>query len=187
MENFPAPPDKSFSKREGKHYAVSFVPKQSLGFERPRGQLKQRSTRHEPLTYRPQGAGEGDRALGSPTRFLIAGSWGFSNFLFLRRCTSSDFLLEMESTGDFLACSSDFRLGVSSHSLFRFAASVTSLLSRFIFCSFSSEPGRLDAYLNPGPRFCLYAKETQKTQANFISSLFFFVAVYNKSTTCDRK
>lgn len=97
------------------------------------------------------------------TRFLIVGSWDFSNFRFLHRCTSSDFLLRMESTGAFLECSSDFLLGVSSQSPFRLAASGTSLLSLLIFCSFSSEPGRFDAYLNPGPRFCLYARETQNT------------------------
>lgn len=105
------------------------------------------------------------------TRFLIVGSWGFSNFLFLHRCTSSDFLLSIESTWVFLECSSDFRLGVSSQSPFRFAASVTSLLSLFIFCSFSNEPGRFDAYLNPGPRFCLYAKETQNTNKLYILCL----------------
>lgn len=97
------------------------------------------------------------------TRFLIVGSWDFSNFRFLHRCTSSDFLLRIESTGAFLECSSDFRLGVSSQSPFRLAASGTSLLSLLIFCSFSNEPGRFDAYLNPGPRFCLYARETQNT------------------------
>lgn len=97
------------------------------------------------------------------TRFLIVGSWDFSNFRFLHRCTSSDFLLRMESTGAFLECSSDFLLGVSSQSPFRLAASGTSLLSLLIFCSFSSEPGRFDAYLNPGPRFCLYARKTQNT------------------------
>lgn len=105
------------------------------------------------------------------TRFLIVGSWDFSNFRFLHRCTSSDFLLRMESTGAFLECSSDFLLGVSSQSPFLLAASGTSLLSLLIFCSFSSEPGRFDAYLNPGPRFCLYAKETQNTNQLYTSCI----------------
>lgn len=108
------------------------------------------------------------------TRFLIAGSWGFSNFRLRRRWASSDFLLKRGSSGGFGGRSSDFLRGDSSHSTFRLGTSGTaSLFSRFIFCSLSKEPGRLEAYLNPGPRFCLYARKRQNTQANFISYAFF--------------
>lgn len=89
------------------------------------------------------------------TRLRPLSSWGFSYFRFLRRCTSSDFRRRIPSGGTFLGCSSDLRRGASSHSLLRLAGSCPSLLSRFIFCSLSREPGRFEAYLKPGPRFCL--------------------------------
>ncbi len=72
--------------------------------------------------------------------------------------------------------SSVFSLGVSSLSLFLLMNeapvdvwSPSSLPSRPAFCSLSREPGRLDAYLKPGPLFCLQAKEWQEnTKGNFI-------------------
>ena len=49
--------------------------------------------------------------------------------------------------------------------------SPSSRASRPSLCSRSSDPGRLDAYLNPGPRFCLTTKRCEtgeKGGDNFI-------------------
>lgn len=130
------------------------------------------------LSELPRGDPGQGVSLPGLTRFLIVDSWGFSNFLFLRR--SSGFLLSRGSIGGLFGWSSDFFRGASSHSTFRFTASgTTSLFSRLIFCSLSNEPGRLEAYLNPGPRFCLYAREEQKHTSN-LYTLCLFAAPYSQ-------
>lgn len=92
------------------------------------------------------------------------------------------------SGGRFFGGSSSFLLGHSSRSAFLFTADVgvkavtvavatiggsgSSFESRFNRGSFSSEPGRFDAYLNPGPLFCFEAKRLEKGEQNFISLAF---------------
>lgn len=86
--------------------------------------------------------------------------------------------------GRFFGGSSSFLLGISSRSAFLFTADVdvkavtvavatmggsgSSFGSRFKRGSFSSEPGRFDAYLKPGPLFCFEAKRLEKREHNFI-------------------
>jgi len=91
--------------------------------------------------------------------------------------------------GRFFGGSSSFLLGTSSRSAFLLRADVavravtvavatigesgSSFESRFNRGSFSREPGRLDAYLNPGPLFCFEAKRLEKqTQLYFSGSEF---------------
>lgn len=64
--------------------------------------------------------------------------------------------------------SSGLYLGVSSLSGLLLAAEETSPSSFTGFCSLSREPGRLDAYLNPGPLFCFNTKGDKKLRDNFI-------------------
>lgn len=54
--------------------------------------------------------------------------------------------------------SSGLYLGVSSLSGLLLAPEETSPSSFTGFCSLSREPGRLEAYLNPGPLFCFNTK-----------------------------
>lgn len=91
--------------------------------------------------------------------------------------------------------SSAFVLGVSSRSAFlftvvmvsvvpvgdvgRLGGSGSSLMSRFNRESFSSDPGRLDAYLNPGPLFCLTAKRWETREDYFISFAYLFPDTFN--------
>lgn len=114
-----------------------------------------------------------------------------NNFLFfLKKLGTSDRglgrPLGVKSGGRREGRSSVFSLGVSSLSLFLLmdAAPVniwspSSLPSRPAFCSLRRDPGRLDAYLKPGPRFCLQAKEWQEnTKDNFIP--FDYYKLFNK-------
>lgn len=89
------------------------------------------------------------------------------------------------SGGRFFAGSSSLALGISSRSAFLFTAdaavkaltvavannggSGSSFESRFSRGSFSSEPGRFEAYLNPGPLFCFEAKRLENREHNCIS------------------
>lgn len=67
--------------------------------------------------------------------------------------------LQGESSGSWRCRGSSGRnLGVSSLSGLLLTADETSASSFTGFCSLSREPGRLEAYLNPGPLFCLNAK-----------------------------
>lgn len=67
--------------------------------------------------------------------------------------------LQGESRGSWRCRGSSGRnLGVSSLSGLLLIADETSASSFTGFCSLSREPGRLEAYLNPGPLFCLNAK-----------------------------
>lgn len=91
-----------------------------------------------------------------------------------------------DSKGErFFGGSSSFLFKTSSRSAFLFTADVvvkavtvaaatmgesgSSFKSRLNRGSFSSEPGRFDAYLNPGPLFCFEAKRLEKRENNFIS------------------
>lgn len=66
--------------------------------------------------------------------------------------------------------SSGLYLGVSSLSGLLLAAEETTSPSSFTgFCSLSREPGRLEAYLNPGPLFCFNTKGDKNGRDNFIS------------------
>ena len=104
--------------------------------------------------------------------------------------------------GRFFGGSSSFLLGTSSRSAFLFTADVvvsavtvavatmgesgSSFESRINRVSLSSEPGRFDAYLNPGPLFCFEAKrvETKRAQLYFTSSeILRFRLIQNKVHT----
>lgn len=123
--------------------------------------------------------------------FTMTGSSLVSkSFLFFLRGLSSSLGRGVPSRdskgGRFFGGSSSFLLGISSRSAFLFTADVvvkavtvavatiggsgSSLESRFNRGSFSSEPGRFDAYLNPGPLFCFEAKRLEKKRAQLYFS-----------------
>lgn len=125
--------------------------------------------------------------------FMNGSSLVSKRFLFLLRGLSSSRCRGTASRGGgggvggggrFFGGSSSFLFGQSSRSAFLFTAQVvfkaatvagagagvggggsaSSLGSRFSRGSFSREPGRLEAYLKPGPRFCFFMRTTQKQQ-----------------------
>lgn len=67
--------------------------------------------------------------------------------------------------------SSGLYLGVSSRSGLLLAAEETSPSSFTGFCSLSREPGRLEAYLNPGPLFCFNTKGDKKCKTTLYLQL----------------
>lgn len=128
----------------------------------------------------------------SLTFFLtkLGSSFVSKSFLFFLRGLSSNLgrgIPSRESKGGrFLGGSSSFFFAITSRSTFLFTAEVvvkaaigvgatmarsgSSFESRFNLGSLSSEPGRLDAYLNPGPLFCFEAKRLGKKRAQLYFS-----------------
>lgn len=121
---------------------------------------------------------------------MAGSSFVSKSFLFFLRGLSSSLGLgvpsRIKSGGRFFGDSSSFLLGHSSRSAFLFTADVgvkavtvavatiggsgSSFESRFNRGSLSREPGRFDAYLNPGPLFCFEAKRLEKRRAQLYFS-----------------
>lgn len=121
---------------------------------------------------------------------MIGSSLVSKSFLFFLRGLSSSLGRGVPSKvskgGRFFGGSSSFLFGISSRSAFLFTAvavvkavtvavatsggSGSSFESRFNRGSFSREPGRFDAYLNPGPLFCFEAKRLEKQRAQLYFS-----------------
>ena len=92
---------------------------------------------------------------------------------------SSSFLLEMTSRSAFLF-TADVVVKAVTVAVATNGGSGSSFESRFNRGSFRREPGRFDAYLNPGPLFCFEAKRLEKREHNFI----FLVLRYFNKVSC---
>lgn len=122
----------------------------------------------------------------------MGSSFVSNSFLFFLNGLSSSrvrgTLSRASSGGRFFGGSSSFLLELTSRSAFLFTADVvvsvatvveaittgggsgSSFESRFNRGSLRREPGRFDAYLNPGPLFCFVAKRLEKKRVQLYFS-----------------